>query len=236
MCSLATSTAAAQGLVPLGREHHGLVERDGPGRGQPVDAGPGPVVGLVEPGRAPARVDDDVLDEEDPLAPVVEHGQLADHREHGVGMAQVVGGLVGQALHLPDDVVSQVAHQAAVEGREVVQDGRAIGRQDGVHRGQHAPVEGHAGGQGALEVEGAGAGHERGRGPQTHEREAAPPLAPLHRLEQESGTGPHQAEEGGHRCDEIGQDLAPHGHDGVAGGQLVELGPARLQAATAGRR
>ena len=105
------------GDVLLGRPHRVLVERVGHGaahvgrRADPVGQGPWPAGraggssrrpagragpwpaawARVELVGAPGRIDDHVVDEHHPLAPVVEGGQLADHRQDGVGMAEVVG-------------------------------------------------------------------------------------------------------------------------------------------------
>ena len=63
------------------------------------------------------------IPERDPLAPVVEHRELADDAEHGVGQAQVVLGDLGQALDLAHHVVAEVADEAAVQGRQLGQPG-----------------------------------------------------------------------------------------------------------------
>jgi hypothetical protein len=88
----------------------------------------------------PRRVDDHVVDEHHPLAPVVERGQLADHRQHGVGMALVVGGRAGQVLDLPDHVVAQVADQAGMERGQVGEVGRLERLEDGLQGRQDAAV------------------------------------------------------------------------------------------------
>ena len=68
-------------------------------------------------------------------------GQLADHRHHRVGVAQVVGRHVGQVLDLAHDVVAEVAHDPAVQRREVVE-GRGPPRaEDGLDGGEDALVE-----------------------------------------------------------------------------------------------
>ena len=59
----------------------------------------------------------------DPLAPVVEGGQLADHRDDGVGMPEIVGGRRRQPLDLPDDVVAEIADQAAMKRGELIDTG-----------------------------------------------------------------------------------------------------------------
>ena len=52
---------------------------------------------------------------------MVEGGQLADDLDHGVGVAGGVGRDVGQVLDLADDVVAEVADEAAVQRRQVVE-------------------------------------------------------------------------------------------------------------------
>ena len=123
--------------------------------GQLVEAGLGGLVGGVELVVAPRRVDHHVVDEHDPLAPVVEGGQLADHGQDGVGLAQVVGRHVGQVLDLADHVVAEVADQAGVQRRQVGEVGRVDGVEDGLEGGQHAVVAGHAPAGQRVEVEGA---------------------------------------------------------------------------------
>ena len=149
-------------------------------------------------------------------------------------MAEVVGGRVGQVLDLADHVVAEVADQAGVEGREVGEVGGVEGVEDGLEGGQDpavpltrppvmasrstGPVGGHlraAGGDGGQRVA-------------ADERVAAPPLAALHRLEEEPGPvgTVDDLEEGGHRGEGVGHQLAPDRHDAVLGGQGREpVGP-----------
>ena len=63
----------------------------------------------------------------------------------------------------------------------------------------------------------------------SHEREAAPPLAVLDRLEQEPRRVADELQERGDRCLEVAEQLGPHGHDAVFGGESVELVAGRLQ-------
>ena len=78
-------------------------------------------------------------------------------------------------------------------------------------------------GQRALDGEASAARDQRRRGVATDEREAAPPLAVLDRLEQEARAVADDAQERGDRRDEVGQHLAPHGHDRVLAGEHPEL-------------
>ena len=103
--------------LPGGQEPRGLRRRADAVGGQVVQAVVGRGVGGIELGVAPRRVDHHVVDQDHPLAPVVEGGQLADHAQHGVGLAEIVGRHVGQVLDLPHDVVAEVADQAAVQRR-----------------------------------------------------------------------------------------------------------------------
>ena len=67
---------------------------------------------------------------DDPLAPMVERGDLADDAEGGVGVPKVVGRRVGQVLDLAHHVVTQVSHHPAVQGRQVGQRrGPMLGRE-----------------------------------------------------------------------------------------------------------
>ena len=213
-------------LLAVGWLDDGLLDRAGAVGGQLVEATERVVVGVVEDGPGGVVGHDDVVDQGDPLPEVVVGGQLADHREHGVGVAGVVAGDVGQVLHLAHDVVAEVADDAAVEGRQVGQRRRAVVRQQGLDGGQHAAIEGNAGGKPAVHLEATVPGDDRGRRPSADERPPAPPVAVLDRLQQEAGPVlPYRAGEGGHRRGQVGQDLPPHRHDPVGAGQRPEVVP-----------
>ena len=134
MCSLATSTAAQYDSRPIVDWTSGMASPASGGSTRLV-LGAGPVcrqrrqpvgsvvVRLVELGVARLGRHDHVLDERDPLAPVVEHRQLTDDRQDGVGVAQVVGRDLREVLDLPDHVVAEVADDAAVQRRELGQMG-----------------------------------------------------------------------------------------------------------------
>ena len=186
-------------------------------------AGRGPV-GLGHLLGRPVRGHHDVLDQDDPLAPVVEGGQLADHHQGGVGVPEVVGRGVGQVLHLAHHVVAEVAHHPPVQGRQVGHARRAVGGQHLVQGGQHPPAApgGHV--EGAAGRHLLAAGHQRGQRGPADERVPAPALAALHRLEQEARALADDVGEGGHRGEGVGHHLGPHRHDGVTGGQLGEAG------------
>ena len=108
-------------VVWAGRAEQRLVERAGAVGGQLVEPPDRGVVGGIEDGLVGVGIHDHVVDQGHPLAPVVEGGELTDDRHHGVGLVTVVGRDVGQVLDLAHDVVAEVAHEAAVEGWELVE-------------------------------------------------------------------------------------------------------------------
>ena len=170
------------------------------------------------------------LDQRDTLAPVVERGERADHAHHRVGHVAVVGRHVRQPLDLADDVVAEVAHQPAVQRRQLGDDGRPVRGQQVLERGEDPPIARHVDGQRAVDLDPPVAQHERGDGVPADEREAAPPLAVLDRLEQEPRA---VTDELGVRRDrrlQVGQQLGPHRHDRVRAGQRAELVPAGADA------
>ena len=88
--------------------------------GQLVDATVEAVDGaLIGVGGVDGLVQEDVLDEIEALAEVVERGHVTGQRQNRVGNALVVGRDVGQVLDLADDVVAEVADDAAVERWEL---------------------------------------------------------------------------------------------------------------------
>ena len=136
MCSLATDHGAVWNCLRRhGRGHRRAPSSSGRGAssgrlaqraeeigGEVVEARPRLVEGGRGLGLAPGLVDDHVVDQHDPLAPVVEGAQLADDVQHGVGQPGVVAGDVGQVLDLPHDVVPEVPHQPAVQRGQVGED------------------------------------------------------------------------------------------------------------------
>ena len=152
MCSRATSTAAAvavaahrrrdvgQRVVGVGRLDERLVERAGAVGGEARRGGRRRRRRRRRGRRRSAPGGDEgVGDERDPLAPVVVGGQLADDRQDGVGVAEVVGRDVGQALDLAHDVVAEVADEAAVQRRQVGQAGRPVARRAAPRRRRGRP-------------------------------------------------------------------------------------------------
>ena len=213
----------------IGRGHERLVERAGPVGRQLLEPLDGFVVAPVQAGLVEVVAQHiGVGDERDPLAEVVECSQLADDRQHRLGEPLVVGGRVGQRLHLADHVVAQVAHQAPVQGREVGRHRRPVDAQDGLD-GAHDPlVQRDPLGQHTTDhLDGAvGPRDQGGRWAPAHERPPTPPLAVLHRFEEEPRlVVAGEAGERGHGRHEVGQELPPDRDDGILAGQLVELGP-----------
>jgi hypothetical protein len=98
-----------------------LVHRAEAVDGQLIEPGLGCVVGGMELVDSPVRVDDHVVDEHHPLAPVVEGGQLADDGQDCVGLAQVVVRGVRQVLHLAHHVIPEITHQTGMQRGQVRQ-------------------------------------------------------------------------------------------------------------------
>ena len=96
-------------------------------------------------------------------------------------------------------------------------------------RGEDAPVVRHVDVLGAFDQHDAVAQRHRQHRIPPDEREASPPLAVLDRLEQEPVAVADQLGEGGDRRLEVGEQLGPHRYDGVLGGELAELVPARAR-------
>ena len=66
--------------------------------------------------------------------------------DHRVGPADRVGRDVGEALDLAHDVVAEVADDATVERRQLVELRRTVVREQRLDRRERAGVGGHAGG------------------------------------------------------------------------------------------
>ena len=158
---------------------------------------------------------------------MVEGGQLADDGQDGVGMAEVVGGHAGQVLDLAHHVVTQVTDQTGVKGGQVRKVGGLESVEHGIEGGQDAGCPAHPVAGDGVQVQGPVGGHpgaaggDGGQRITTDEGVAPPPLTALDRLEEEAGAvGPvDNMEEGGHRGDGVGHQLAPYRHDAVLGRQ-----------------
>ena len=202
--------------------------------GQCVEAFEGGAVGRVELIGAPGGVDDHVVDEHHTLVPVVEGGQLTDHGQDGIGVSEVIGRRLGQVLHLPHDVVTEIADQPGMERGEVGQVGRVERLQDGLQGGQGAGLSGDPVAGGGIEVERSfrgdhgPPGRDGGQGVSADEGVPTPAFPALHRLQEEAGPalGLHDLEEGGHRRERVSHQLAPHRDDAVMGGEREEALPA----------
>ena len=81
------------------------------------------VVEAVERGDIGALGDQHVVDERDALTEVVEGGQLTDDRHDGIGVAGDIGRGVGQMFDLSHHVVAEIADDATVQGRELIEHG-----------------------------------------------------------------------------------------------------------------
>ena len=82
-----------------------------------------------------------VLDQVEPLAVVVERGDVPGEREHRVGPAERVVRHVREPLDLAHDVVAEVADDATVERRQLGEARRAVAREQRLERGERALVE-----------------------------------------------------------------------------------------------
>ena len=130
---------------------------------------------------------------------------------HGVGHVAVVGRHVGQALDLADHVVAEVAHHPAVQRRQLGDHRAAVRRQQRLERGEDALVGRDLVGQRAVELDlrrrAAASVADRIA---ADEREAAPALAVLDRLEQEPRAVADELGVGGDRRLEVGRAARVH--------------------------
>ncbi len=206
---------------------------------------------------------DGVGDQQHRAVGVVEHGQVGGEQHGELGEPEVVRGEVRQLLQAADDVVAEVAHQAAGERREAVV-GLARGvqrRQGGPQHLQRVAVHRDADRRSALPAGVAlGVGGESGRA--AHADEGVPgPGALLGRLQQEGsrtlvGQAPVQADGGeavreepaGDRDDpgvygELAESLKVHGvqhRSGLAdslgdSAEITERPAGRLRRSRSGR-
>ena len=111
-------------------------------------------------------------------------------------------------------------------------------REQRFERRERTLVDGHAGRQRAVDLDVLTAHDERAAGIAPEEREAAPTLGVLDRLEQEPrravDLGADELGERRHRRLEVGQHLAPDRHDGVVPGERAELVACRPDRSGAG--
>ena len=77
---------------------------------------------------------------------MVERCERTNHAHHRIGHTAIVGCCVGQVLNFANDVVTQKAHQPALQRWQVGEERRLIVLQDAFECGEDAVVEWHVGG------------------------------------------------------------------------------------------
>jgi hypothetical protein len=154
---------------------------------------------------------------------VVERGERADHAHHRVGDVLVVVGDRREAFDLAHDVVAEVPHQSAVQRREFGQHRGAVHREQPFEGGEDPLVARDLHRQGTIDADDPVAQDQRGDRIAADEREAAPALAMLDRLEQESRAVSDELGVGRDGRLQIAEHLGPHRHHGVVSGEGAEL-------------
>src|SRR5215213_1227757 len=198
--------------------------RDRQPGGQGVDAPGGVGPGGLQVG---GRGDDHVGHQHQPLAEVVEDDHRAGEDQHPLGQPEVVLGLVGQALQLPDEVVAEVADGPGEQRRQAGQGRRAQPPQGLAQHLQGRPVR-QAGGRAAGPGGAAAADGQGGERVGADERVAAPALAVLDALQQYRAVLVAELAERPHRGLQVAEQLPPHRHHRMLPGQpreLLEPGP-----------
>ena len=112
-------------VIGLRRRNRHVGERAGEVGNGPFDATDRCVVCLIE------RVDvhpqnRNAFDEVDTLTPVIERSERADDAHCRVGQLTIVAGHIGKPLDLAHDVVTEIAHDATLQRRQIGDDRRAI--------------------------------------------------------------------------------------------------------------
>jgi hypothetical protein len=163
-------------------------------------------------------------DEEDFLFDVVEGEDLIEEHEAGVGQAEVVGGVAGQALDLPDDVIGKEADCAGGEGRKAGNAGGRVSMEGVAKEGED--VAGEAAGAAVLgELDVGAVGDDAAAGTDADVGVAAEMLAAFDGFEEETlRLGSGNAEEGGDGGFEVGGEGAVERDEGVGTGEAQELG------------
>ena len=222
-----TGAGLRERVVAVGRSKQGF----GPGMrsrpGEIVESRQCPVVGGIDEFDWRFRRQDHVVDQGCPLPPVVEGDDPADHVEDRIGESEVVERRVRQVLHLADHVVAEIADDSGVQRRQPGKRRRPEPVQDHVQRLQHPRLGGKRPQVVAGHLQPAAVGNDPGARTAPHEGEAAPAIAVLGGLQQEAGFVPDDAGKGRHRCDQVGQQLPPHGHYPVTRRERAEFLPAR---------
>ena len=138
MCSRATSTAAgtppseARGErrqlreLVLGRWRRDVRQRARQLVDQLVEPAHARGVRRVHRVRTGLGLEEDVLDQVEPLAVVIERGDVTGEREHRIGPAEWIGRNVRQVLDLAHDVVAEVPDDPTVERRQLGEARRAV--------------------------------------------------------------------------------------------------------------
>ncbi len=139
-------------------------------------------------------------------------------------MAEVVTRHARQVLDLSYDVVPEVADEPAVQRWQVGHPGRAVGGEHSLDRAEHALVTRHFSSEFARHLDVAVSCDQRRRRSPADEREPAPALSVLDRLEHEARAVADQLRERGDRRLEVGEQLGPDRHDRVFAREPVELG------------
>ncbi len=172
-------------------------------------------------------VHQDVLHHPHHLAQVVEdHHRARDHEAH-LGDPGVVGGLLGEALEGAHQVVAQPPHGAGEEARLGAAGllREAQGREGLLHAHQGiGVVEDLLGAVPVAHHQAPAAADQGHQGARPHEAPGRPPLAALHRLQEERRALPGDLGEGAHRGVEVCEALDPHRDHRGLGGAGAERG------------
>src|SRR5208283_4756244 len=114
---------------------------------QLLQAPPGGEMSSLEatglPALGPVGVEEDVVYQRDPLAPVVEGSELADHRHHRIRETEVVGRRRREPLDLAYDVVAEIPDETSVQGWQLLEGGRPEGAEQRLDATKHALIARH---------------------------------------------------------------------------------------------
>ena len=162
-------------------------------------------------------------DEQDFLLDVVEGEDLVEEHEAGVGHAEVVGGRLGQALDLADDIVGKEANGSGGEGRKAGNAGGRVAVEGVAEEGED--VAGDAAGAAVLgDFDGCPVRDDAAAGADADVGVAAEVFAAFDGFEEETlGLGCGEAEEGGDGGFEVGGEGAVERDEGVCGGEPLEV-------------
>ncbi len=163
-------------------------------------------------------------DEQDLLLDVVEGEDLVEEHQAGVGEAQVVGGVDGQALDLADDVVGKKADGSGGEGWQALHAGGLVSVEGVAQQGEDV-----AGDFARLAVLGdldlVAVGDDAAAGADADVGVAAEVLAAFDGFEEEAlGFGRGETEEGGDGRFEVGGERAVERDERVRARKAEEVG------------